>query len=201
MVRPQAESNREFSNVEVVTIAAYLLGAQTKIVHTEDVAIRAHEMAPGRFVWRRYPEHIDLQGVRFALENAKRPQCGYVTGTGNDGWLLTEIGYSFAEENIKRAEHADLAARRLSESEKKWLRSERKRILASVAFLTSQKHGLDAVTGLEAKKLFRIDPYVAQKSRERKITRLVNAFRDDSQLGPIVTALAQLARAENQHEQ
>lgn len=90
------------SAVEIVAVVVYLLGGHTRSVDTEDVAIKANAMAPGRFVWRKYPEHIDLQAVRFALENAKREHCGYLIGTGNEGWMLSKLGLEFAQNNAKK---------------------------------------------------------------------------------------------------
>ena len=41
------------SNHEIVTLALYLLGGDTQYVDTEDIAVKANEVAPGRFTWRR----------------------------------------------------------------------------------------------------------------------------------------------------
>jgi hypothetical protein len=39
------------SNHEVVTLAVYLLGGDTKPVDTEDIAIKTNEIATARFTW------------------------------------------------------------------------------------------------------------------------------------------------------
>ena len=44
------------SNMEYVALAAYLLSAFEKPIDTEDIAIKAHEMAPERFCWKKYPD-------------------------------------------------------------------------------------------------------------------------------------------------
>jgi hypothetical protein len=180
------------SAVEIATIIVYLLGGQTRSVHTEDVAIRANEMAPGRFVWRKYPERIDLQAVRFALENAKRDHCGYLIGAGKDGWMLTQSGLEFAEKNAREFQRSDLAGKRQSEADKKWLRGERARILLSNAYTKVRDGKETQVTAQEAASFFRMDEYVVGKARERKITRILNAFHDDPEIGPVATRVAEL---------
>ena len=201
MTAARQGTKERFSNVGVVTIAVYLLGGQSRPVDTEDVAIKANQLAPGRYSWRKFKDQINIELVRTFLSDAKKPKNGrYLSGSGNEGWMLTETGLDFAKGSVSRAQATNLATKRLSEPDKKWLRRERGRILASDAFLKAQESGVDAVTASEAEKLFRIDSYVQQGSRERKITRLVNAFRDDLDIGPIVKALAHLARTENVNE-
>jgi hypothetical protein len=188
-MRTAAKELESVSAVEIVTVVVYLIGGKTRSVHTEDVAIKANEMAPGRFVWRKFPEHIDLQAVRFALENAKRDHCGYLIGTGNEGWMLTKSGLEFSIQNAKRFEDADLTCQRLSETDKKWLRRERARMLSSDAFAKISDGRESEVTTQEAASFFRIDEYVTGKARERKITRIMNAFHEDPELGTAVTKL------------
>lgn len=185
------------SAVEIVTVVVYLLGGKTRSVDTEDVAIKANEMAPGRFVWRKYPQHIDLQAVRFALENAKRDHCGYLIGTGNEGWMLTKSGLEFAEPNASRFETAELAGQRLSDADKKWLRRERARMLSSDAFAKISGGRESEVTTQEAASFFRIDEYVTGKARTRKIARIMNAFHQDPELGPAVATLVQVLEGDS----
>ena len=61
----------EFSKPELVTIAVALLDGDTAYVDCEDVALKVNDIAPGRFNWRKYPAHIDLSTVSFALQDAK----------------------------------------------------------------------------------------------------------------------------------
>lgn len=43
-------------NHEIVTLAVYLLGGERQRVDTEDIAVKANELASGRFTWRKYPD-------------------------------------------------------------------------------------------------------------------------------------------------
>jgi len=178
------------TNVEVVTIALYQLGGIARSVDTEDIAVLAHKLAPARFSWRKYVEQINLQGVRFALEDAKKTQFGYVFGDSNEGWILTEPGVNYAKRNAKRLLSENQVKERGSLADKKWRRRERERIISSDAFLKSRENGLEAVSMQEANSLFRIDEYVTGNARERKIARLVNVFRNDPEIGHVIVELA-----------
>ena len=49
-------SPRTLANHEVVVLATYLAGGRTAYTDTEDIAVKANEIAPGRFTWRKYKE-------------------------------------------------------------------------------------------------------------------------------------------------
>ena len=75
-----------FSNIEIVTIAVYLLGGDSKYVDTEDIAIKTNELAPGRFTWRKYPEQINIDNVRKRLSDAKNvKKGGFLLGSFKKG--------------------------------------------------------------------------------------------------------------------
>lgn len=52
------------ANHEIVTLAVYLLGGHAQRVDTEDVAVKANALAPGRFTWRKYASQINLDAGR-----------------------------------------------------------------------------------------------------------------------------------------
>jgi hypothetical protein len=88
---------------ELVALALYVLGGGARVIDTEDVAMSAHDIAPGRFSWRKYPEQINLELVRVALSDARKEENGgLVTGTGKSGWSLTAAGQLWAEERSAR---------------------------------------------------------------------------------------------------
>jgi hypothetical protein len=93
----------ELANHEIVALAVYLLGGSTKPIETEDIAVKANQMAPGRFTWTKYRNQINLEIVRVYLSDAKKPSKGaYLDGSGNEGWSLTPRGLAFAREHAKR---------------------------------------------------------------------------------------------------
>lgn len=188
-------SKDDMSNHEVVTLAVYLLGGDTRPVDTEDVAVKAKELAPGRFSWRKYHEQINLSNVRWSLWDAKKPKNGtYLIEVGKDGWQLTERGLEFAKREIGKLERVDLSRQALSGRERQWLRSERLRMLSSGAFSKIQNGAASEITMPEAEEFFRIDSYVSGNSREQKVTRALSAFGNDKELGNAVKLLAQKVR-------
>ena len=65
---------------------------------TEDIAVKVDEMAPERFGWRKYSDRIDLDSVRVALRDAKKPKNGgLLIGNNTDGWMLSPAGMRWGE--------------------------------------------------------------------------------------------------------
>ena len=61
----------KLSNIEIVTFAVYLLGGETGPVDTEDIAIKASELAPGKFTWKKYREQVNIDNIRKRLSDAQ----------------------------------------------------------------------------------------------------------------------------------
>lgn len=170
---------------------------------TEDVAKRVHEIAPGRFSWRKYPDQINLELVRVALSDARKGGNGsLVTGTGRTGWSLTAAGQRWAESGGAQLLGQDLTKPRAQRTagsidERRWQR-ERGRVMTSVAWqLWSTSHDVSAVTAEAAADLFRIDRYVVGRAREIKVNRLREMFGDDDDLASFVEAAASVVLRED----
>lgn len=187
--------DKTLSQVDVVTLAVYLLGGESKQVDTEDVAIEAHGLAPGRFAWRKHPNQINLELVRVYLSEAKKPKSGgYLAGSGNDGWMLTAKGLAFARRR-RATVSGPLAVRpRTSRADMKYRQHEKARMVSEPAFVKFQSEGVDGVSTQEAEAFFRLDDYVTGKSRERKLLRAINVFSTDPDLATAVRALAEKVR-------
>jgi hypothetical protein len=157
MNKATAKPQKGLSNHEIVTLAVYLLGGDTQYVDTEDAAVKANELAPGRFSWRKYRDQINIENVRTFLSDAKKQKNGgYLRGAGKDGWLLTESGVAFAKTRVAGLEAVDLSRDRLSVKERKWLQHERARMLSSEAFTKFTAGMADAVSMQEAESFFRL---------------------------------------------
>ncbi len=186
----------DITQTQLVALALYVLGGSGTAVDTEDIAVRAQELAPGRFSWRKYPEQINLELVRVALNDARKPEAGaLVSGTGRGGWSLTVAGRRWAEENLHRVQGADLSRRRQdrkagSIDERRWQR-ERLRLITTVAWRRwTDDHDAAAVTADAAADVYRVDRYVVGRAREMKINRLREMFADDPELAPFLDAAA-----------
>ncbi len=105
-------SDKSVTNVEVVVLALARLGGATKKVFSEEIAVEAHGLAPGRFSWRlaQYREQgwPDKYIAKTALEDAKKQEYGrlveggYANETAKDGWTLTARGARWVEEHAER---------------------------------------------------------------------------------------------------
>ena len=172
------------SNIEYVAFAAYLLSAFERPVDTEDIAIKAHEIAPDRFCWKKYSGQINLAAVSKRLFDARLPKNGsLVEGSDKIGWTLTQQGVSWAKR--LRVDFDSIA----STSKKKTIRSsgiagaiqssERKRIVSTKAYSLFCAGRLGEISKRDAEHVFRFDDYVVPRMRALKITRANEAFSTD----------------------
>lgn len=180
------------ANHEIVTLAVALCGGQLHPVDTEDVAVKAHEVAPGRFAWRKYPKQISLDAVRKRLWDAQSTEkgYGYVAGSERTGWTLTPAGQKFCTEHLESTQLSGKKRQRLSVDEKRWVTRERSRLLQSIAYQKFLDGSAAEITRREAELVFRVDDYVTGEARQRKIDRLVNLLGDDETLGPLIQELS-----------
>jgi len=95
-------------NRELVVFVLYLLGGESGSVHTEDIAVKCHELFQGAFSWTKFPQFPDKDIVRVALTDARKEKHGgLVEGRAGqshglfaktnrepipDGWRLTPRG-------------------------------------------------------------------------------------------------------------
>jgi hypothetical protein len=191
---------RPLANHEIVTLAVFLLGGTARPVDMEDVAIKANEneIAPGRFAWRKYKNQINLDAVRRRLWDAKLPKLGYrfLRGSEGEGWLLTESGAEFCRLAAPKLASKPSTTAPSNRNEQRWISAERTRLCSSAAFEAFQAGKLESLTRRDTSSFFRLDEYVTGEARDRKIDRILNAFKDDAELGSLVSLLAQRLRGD-----
>jgi hypothetical protein len=179
------------TNPQVASIAVYLLGGKSKYIDTEDVALKAFELAPERFAWRKYPDEIDLGAVKYACSDARKPNFGgLLIGSPTKGWMLTEEGLVYAKAARKRLTAARTKRERVSGQDKRLVSIEKTRLLSTTAYEKYATGRLSEVTIDEAWSFFRVNDYITGKSRTQKIIRIKNLFASDSDLGELVQYLA-----------
>ena len=183
--------NAKLANHEIVTVAVFLLGGDTKYIDTEDVAIKANAIAPGRFTWTKYPDQINIDTVRKRLWDGKKPEKGeYLVGSEQQGWMLTEKGQAFAKQQASKLRKVDLTRTRRSTKERGWLNREHGRLLSTEAFEKYKRGDAAAITNEDVQRFFRLTNYVFGKARTERIGRIVNFFSSDPDLGQLVQELA-----------
>jgi len=192
-----ANKTGELALHEIVALATYLAGGDRKAVDTEDIAMKANEIAPGRFSWRKYKGQIDLELIYKHLWDLTKPDKGaYVAGSKNDGWLMTLAGTSFAEQAVGRLRNLQPVRDRRPKREENWMKRERARMQGEAAYAKIREGRDSELTKAEAEKFLRLDDYVIGAARARKIQQAEIDFRDDPDLGPIVKKVAAVVRGE-----
>ena len=181
------------THAELVTWAVYLLGGDQKRIDTEDVAVKAFQLAPRRFSWRKYPKQINLELVRVYLSDAKKTEHGeLLTGSGRTGWSLTQKGLQWLRSALPRLqalETADPRRSRAGSIDSSRCDRERKRILGLPAWDRWSAGDKTVVIG-EAREVFRLDSYSNPSVREAKLTRLRAMFVDDKELSSFLSYLS-----------
>jgi len=177
------------TNEQAVVVAVAHLGGQFRAVDTEDVAVSVAKIAPGRFMWRKYPTFINIELVHTALRDAKRLR-GLLTGSGSTGWQLTSEGLTLASELTKRGLAEAPPRQRLDPKERVWMTRERSRLLSEDALVKLRSGGPDQVSVREAERFFRLDDYVVGAARQQRVQRALNFFGSDPELGNAVRELA-----------
>jgi hypothetical protein len=189
---PEKRLTPEISQVEVVTLAVYQLGGAQRAIDTEDIAVEAHRIAPGRFSWKKYRDQINLELIRVDLSDAKKDANKLLIGSGRTGWRLTQRGLHWAEQFTKTVGELDASRSRAqsragSIDEQRWHR-ERSRIIGTRAWHLWTT-GVRDIPTVEAKQVFRIDSYARGELFEAKITRVRALFSADPELAPFLDHL------------
>ncbi|MBN2395555.1 MAG: hypothetical protein JXC36_03710 [Candidatus Atribacteria bacterium] len=186
---------RTFSNIEIVTISVYLLSGDSKLVDTEDIAVKTNELAPGRFVWLKYQDQINIEKVRTSLSDAKKSKNGsYIIGLHKDGWQLTQAGLDFSKKNIRDFRKVDISRPPINKKEAIYYNREKLRMLSTEAYKKVISNNSKAVTVQEAEAFFRLDEYIKGEIRNQKIERIVTSFNDDPDLKDVIQILAERVR-------
>jgi hypothetical protein len=191
------------TRADLVIWAVLLLGGDQKRIDTEDVAVKAFQLDPKSFCWRKHPDQINLELVRVNLSNAKKPENGaFLTGSGRTGWSLTRKGLAWirtARSPLKSLGASEPQRRASSAGSIDSSRRdrERKRILALPAW-TRWANGDKSVVLAEAREVYRLDSYSTLSVREAKLTRLRAMFGDDEQLSPFLAHLSDEIDKEDQ---
>lgn len=177
------QSGLTFSNAQLVTLVVAELGGATKAVDIEDVAIRAFEIQPHRFSWRKYPERIDLRVVQYALKDAAKGKNGkpLLKGSLKHGYLLAPFGLSWVQENSNIAfDKIGTVTRKESAFDK--LSIEQARLLTSSAFHKFMSEDLNSIGQSDFEEFARVNDYFPEHIRQKRFAVIKNAVQGHSML-------------------
>ncbi len=177
-------------------MAAFLLGGHKKSLDTEDIAMKAQEISPGRFSWRKYPEQINLKLVSLRLEfaantknnssNKDQPHQIFVTGSTKTGWSLTTEGYEWAKKNKDVILNSNLTLDSGTKKSGSIDAVRRDRELTRIKNSDAWAYWISGEKNLIGKKqvdeVLRTDSYSTERIVDVKINRLKETFDEDNEL-------------------
>ncbi len=169
-------SIKDLNNVQIMALAIYVAGGRTQQAQLEDIAIEADKIVPGRYRWRKRDYISDRLIVSWLSDARKEDKGGLALGTPEKGYMLTEEGIKFVDENKHLLTAEGSKETRLSQKERAWINKEKKRILGEPAYQKFHSGNGDSITRKELENLFRINEYIQGKAREQKITQFQNLF-------------------------
>ena len=173
------------NNHQIVTLAVALLGGDTDHVDREDVAIKAHEIAPGKFSWRKYPNRIDLDAVGIALRDAKKEKNGeLLIGNNTRGWMLGPNGFRWIL-SLRFEKELDFQLIEKSSSAISYQQAERERLYQTNAYNLFVDSKDDEITQHDFFQFVRANEYFKEKARERRYTIIENAVVGDEILSKL----------------
>jgi hypothetical protein len=169
-----------YTGRDIGVIAVHRLGGALRFVHLEDVAMKAAELSPRRFRWKKYPEQINLEAVRLALKDELKLAGQRITGGIRDGWMLTPSGLAWCMLNDRGRGNAALLDR---------VHGELERVKSTSAFGKALAGRLGDVSTVEVDALLRIDHYTTPRGRREKSLALANTAVLDKELQSVLTML------------
>jgi hypothetical protein len=172
--------NQGATKKDIVVMAVYQLGGGLRHVHLEDVAMKAAELSPRRFCWKKYPEQINLESVRISLKDELASTDRRVLGSIRDGWILTPEGLSWCI-----ATNAGGDGQALIDQ----LHQEVERAKKTAAFSKAIGGNEKNVSTAEVEALLRVNEYFTARDRRERALALANAAVLDPQLRLVLANL------------
>jgi hypothetical protein len=162
-------------------------------VDTEDVAVAADALEPGKFKWQRCPDQIDMHTVRTCLLTQAQGNGSYITGSLEAGWMLTENGVAFSKKHEEKFPDPGRLLCRLSQEEMRFRPWHKKRMQAQAAYKKVVAGLSEKVTAEEAERFFLIDHDAKAETREERVNFFMRSFGYDRFMGPVVRVIAEKA--------
>jgi len=174
--------DEELSNPELVTFAVYNLGGSISPVDLEDVAINVYNLAPKRFSWKKYEDKIDLRIVLYSVNDAIKPNVGFLKGNSKHGYMLTKIGMSWISK-IENREIFTKSSRKLSSFD--LLDKEKERLLRTTAYRKFLVGESDHISIIDFREFTRVNDNFPEHLRNQRFTKIQNITDSDETLSKI----------------
>ena len=180
MIKSADLKHQPYTNSDIAVMAVYQLGGALRHIHLEDVAIKAAELSPRRFCWKKYPDQINLESVRVTLKNEGALTKRRALGSIRNGWMLTPEGLSWCLARASSGDNQTLVDE---------LHREVDRAKRTAAFSKTIDGRVEEVSTLEVEALLRVNDYFTARNRRERIVALANAAVLDAQLRLVLANL------------
>ena len=170
----------ELSNTEIVTIAIIFLEGFAKPIDIEDIAIKAFEIAPTKFCWKKYSERIDLRVVQDSLKKSKKNKNLFFTGSIKNGFQITRAGLNWFKTVEDKITYIDKHFRKKSISDH--VETEKNRIRQTNAYKEYKNGNIDKITNRDFEQLVRINDYFPIWLKRQRYNNFEIAINNDEEL-------------------
>jgi len=162
--------------------------------------MKTHELSPGRFSWRKYPQQINLELVRVRLSEAKSEAHGaLIRGSTPRGWTLTAKGLEWASGVVEADPDAlepDSAGGRERGGSVDAQRVDRERArIAACSAWAKWPNRASEISLRDAQEVFRIDSYATEDLQATKVDRLRKAFLGDAAILDFINYIERILQA------
>lgn len=167
--------------------------------------MKAHEIAPTQFSWRKYPEQVDMDLVRRNLSHAAGPKYGsLLDGSRRTGWSMSPRGLQWAKKHVENFGDFRSAIGRRGTTEGSVDEASKRRDRARITGTNSWnrwKQGSTQLTKKDGQEIFKIDSYSVGGLRNKKINRLLLRFDNDPEMLEFLYRMAQIMTQEEAEKQ
>jgi len=178
-----SQKKRTYNKKDIAVMAVCHLGGGLRHIHMEDVALKAGELSPRDFSWRKYPERINLEAVRVTLKNELASRERRVVGSIHDGWMVTPAGLSWCLSNSKV---------RGSEDFMEQIQKEIGRVRTTMVFKKVIGGRSESVSDAELRVFLRTDEYSSNRTSRERAIALLNAATLDRDLQTVLDRLTDI---------
>jgi hypothetical protein len=172
-------NSQELSNIEIVTFAIYYLNGESQLVDIEDIAIKAFEINPLKFSWRKYPSMIDIRNVQYALKDASSNFPPLISGSIKNGYMITKDGIMLIRK-IEQGQWKEISGKPFrSKSKDAYLEIERNRLKRTSAYQKFIAGVANEINERDYQEFVRFNDYFPDHSKKQRITLIENSILGD----------------------
>lgn len=169
------------SNIQIVCMAILEIGGNYQQVDIEDIAIKAYQINPDKFCWRKHPEMIDIRNVQYALKNAMLLKPPLITGSIKNGYMINQAGIEFIKENNDNKSIKYFRTK----TDKSIIEIEKNRLIKSTAYIKYSKGEMPRITLRDFEDFLRVKSYFTKEKVKQRITFIENVVKNEKELNTL----------------